>query len=132
MIQMGTILHVSDSTGVVFVQCIKVLGSYKKRIAYMGDIIIVCVKKINPRKFVKAKSRWIKRFRKGSIHRALIIRSKVNFNYLFGALIKFDENSVILLAGSSVVPVSNNVYGPIFRIFAMRWPSLGCVSSCFL
>jgi large subunit ribosomal protein L14 len=120
MIQMGTLLYASDKTGVVFVQCIKVLGSYKKRIAYMGDVIVVCVKKINPRRFINAKPRWIKRFRKGSIHRSLIIRSKVNFRYLSGALIKFDENSVVLLTGLNVVPVSNKVYGPIFRLFATR------------
>jgi ribosomal protein L14 len=51
MIQLGTILKVSDKTGVVLVQCIKVFGSYKKRIAYIGDVILVAVKRINPKKF---------------------------------------------------------------------------------
>jgi len=50
MIQLGTILKVSDKTGVVLVQCIKVFGSYKKRIAYLGDVILVTVKRINPKK----------------------------------------------------------------------------------
>jgi hypothetical protein len=30
------------------------------------------------------------------------------------------------------VPLSNKVYGPILREFCMRWPSLGCVSSCIV
>ena len=45
MVQQGTILKVTDRTGVVLVQCIKVLGSSKKGIAYLGDIILVSVKK---------------------------------------------------------------------------------------
>lgn len=51
MIQLGTILKVSDKTGVVLVQCIKVFGSYKKKIANIGDVILVAVKRINPKKF---------------------------------------------------------------------------------
>lgn len=46
MIQVGTIRKVSDKTGVVLVQCIKVLGPSKKRIAFIGDVIIVSVKRI--------------------------------------------------------------------------------------
>jgi ribosomal protein L14 len=45
MIQVGTILKVTDKTGVVLVQCIKILGaSSKKRIAYLGDVILVSVR----------------------------------------------------------------------------------------
>jgi len=50
-------LKVTDKTGVMFAQCIKVLGSSKSRIAYLGDIVIVTIIRINPRKFVNAKDR---------------------------------------------------------------------------
>jgi len=43
MIQLGSILKVSDKTCVVLAQCIKVLGSAKKKIAYLGDVILVSV-----------------------------------------------------------------------------------------
>lgn len=46
MIQVGTILKVSDKTGVVLVQCIKVLGNARKRIAYLGDVILVTVQRL--------------------------------------------------------------------------------------
>jgi large subunit ribosomal protein L14 len=57
MIQVGSILKVTDKTGVMFAQCIKVLGSSKSRIAYLGDMVIVTIIRINPRKFVNAKDR---------------------------------------------------------------------------
>ncbi len=46
MIQVGSILKVSDKTGVVLVQCIKVLGNARKRIAFLGDVILVAVQRL--------------------------------------------------------------------------------------
>jgi len=57
MIQVGSMVKVTDKTGVMFAQCIKVLRSGKDRIAYLGDMVIVTVIRINPRKFVNAKDR---------------------------------------------------------------------------
>lgn len=126
MIQVGTILKVSDKTGVSLVKCIKVLGQSKKKIAYIGDVIIVSVQYINSKKIQKLKWNKRRRFLKGTIHRGLIIRSKVNYNRLNNIFIKFNENSVVLV-NKKIVPVSNRVYGPVLIELARKWPSLGCV-----
>ena len=55
MVQQGSILKVCDRTGVILVQCIKVFGSNKKRIAFLGDVILVSIKKFNLRKFQSGK-----------------------------------------------------------------------------
>jgi ribosomal protein L14 len=73
------------------------------------------------------KVRWRKRFAMGTMHRALVIRAKVNFCRLPGIYIKFNENAVVLV-NKKVVPVSNRVYGPILKELCIKWPSLGCVS----
>lgn len=91
MIQVGTILKVCDKTGVMLVQCIKVLGDSKKKIAFLGDVILVSVQRINPKKFHNVKLFKKKRFFVGTLHRALIVRAKVNFTRLPGIFIKFDE-----------------------------------------
>ena len=83
------------------------------------------------KKFILLKSRLQKRYLKGSIHRALIVRTKTNTLRINGVFIKFGENTVVLVT-KNVVPVSNRVYGPILREMCMRWPSLGCVSSCII
>jgi len=112
MIQVGTILKVCDKTGVNTVQCIKVLGSYKKRIAYIGDVIIISVISINPKKFLNMKLFKKKRFLKGTLHRGLIIRSKVNHKRVNGVFIKFNENTVILV-NRRTVPISNRIFGVV-------------------
>jgi ribosomal protein L14 len=77
------------------------------------------------------KARLQARFLKGSIHRGLLIRARVNFERISGIRIKFDKNTVVLVT-KAVVPVSNRVYGPVLRELCMRWPSLGCVSNCII
>jgi large subunit ribosomal protein L14 len=97
----------------------------------LGDVILVSVRWINPRKFQNVKERKKKQFAKGSLHRALIIRSKVNFKRTTGVVMRFNENSVVLV-NKNVVPLCNRVFGPIFKELCMHWPSLGCVSRCIL
>ena len=53
------------------------------------------------------------------MHRALIIRIKVNYSRICGVLMKFNENSVVIVS-KQVVPLSNKVYGPVMREFCMR------------
>jgi len=76
MIQVGTKLKVCDKTGVNYAKCVKVYGPLKKKIAIIGDIILVSVKQINPKKFLKMKLFKRKRFLKGTLHKGLIVRTK--------------------------------------------------------
>jgi large subunit ribosomal protein L14 len=46
MIQMQSNLDVADNSGAKRVQCIKVLGGSKRRVAGVGDIIVVSVKEV--------------------------------------------------------------------------------------
>ena len=131
MIQLKTFLLGTDKTSIVNVYCIKVMKSTKRPIALLGDIIMICINTLNMKKHVNLKARFQKSFRVGTIHRALIVRAKVNFQRISGIYIKFNENSIIIV-NRSIVPLSNRVYGPILREFCMRWPSLGCVSICII
>jgi large subunit ribosomal protein L14 len=65
MIQMQSNLEVADNSGAKRVMCIKVLGGSKRRVAGVGDIIVVSVKEAAPRGRVK----------KGDVHRAVIVRT---------------------------------------------------------
>lgn len=53
MIQMQSKLKVADNSGAKKVQCIKVLGGSKRRVASIGDIIVVSVKEAMPNSKVK-------------------------------------------------------------------------------
>lgn len=118
MVQLGTILKVTDKTGVSLVQCIKVFGSSKKKIALIGDVVLVSVKWISRRRYANLKPRLKKRFGLGTLHRALVVRSRVNYLRTTGIFLKFDENAVVLV-NKRTVPVSNRVYGPMLKELCM-------------
>lgn len=70
MIQVQTILKVSDNSGAKYVKCIKVLGGFKRKVAFIGDLIIVSVKEL------RNKSKKTSKVLKGDVYKAIIIRTR--------------------------------------------------------
>ena len=55
MIQDGTVVKITDNAGGKVGKVFKVLGSSKRRYAYIGDRVIISIKIAEPRKAVKKK-----------------------------------------------------------------------------
>ena len=104
MIQSETRLKVADNTGAKEVLCFKVLGGSKRRFASIGDIIIVSVKDAIPRGKVK----------KGEVLKAIIVRTKKDFNRVDGSTIRFDKNAAVLL-DKQEEPIATRIFGPVTR-----------------
>ena len=104
MIQAETNLAVADNSGARRVQCIKVLGGSKRKIASVGDIIVVSVKEAIPRGRVK----------KGDIQRAVIVRTAKAVKRIDGTSIRFDGNAAVLINKNNE-PVGTRIFGPVVR-----------------
>lgn len=104
MIQMESTLDVADNSGAKKVLCVKVLGGSKRRYAGVGDIIVVSVKEATPRGKVK----------KGSVQKAVIVRTKQALQREDGSTIRFDSNSAVLLNASGE-PLGTRIFGPVTR-----------------
>ena len=104
MIQVQTELLVADNTGAKRVECIKVLGGSKRRYASVGDLIVVTVKDALPRGKVK----------KGSVHKAVVVRTKKDFGRADGTSIRFDKNAAVLL-DKQEEPIATRIFGPVTR-----------------
>ena len=104
MIQMQSLLKISDNSGARSVMCIKVLGGSKRRYANIGDVIKVAVREAIPTGKVK----------KGQVVDALIVRSKKGVRRRDGSLIKFDENAAVLI-NAQKAPIGTRVFGPVTR-----------------
>lgn len=103
MIQQESRLRVADNTGAKEVLCIKVLGGSKRRYASVGDIIIVTVK--------DAASGGLK---KGTVSKAVIVRTKKELRRRDGSYIRFDDNAVVLL-NANEEPRGTRIFGPVAR-----------------
>ncbi|MDR2556353.1 MAG: 50S ribosomal protein L14, partial [Bacteroidales bacterium] len=87
MVQQETRLSVADNSGAKSVLCIRVLGGTKRRYASVGDKIIVAIKDAIPSGSVK----------KGTVSKAVVVRTKKEIRRMDGSYIRFDDNAVVLL-----------------------------------
>ena len=104
MIQVQTELMVADNTGAKRIECIKVLGGSKKRYASVGDTIVVAIKEAMPKGKVK----------KGTVHRAVVVRTKKGIYREDGSKVKFDTNAAVLMDEKGE-PLGTRIFGPVTR-----------------
>ena len=103
MIQAESRLRVADNSGAKEVLCIKVLGGSKRRYASIGDIIVVTVKEASPGGI-----------KKGTVTKAVVVRTKKEIRRKDGSYIRFDDNAVVLL-NASEEPRGSRIFGPVAR-----------------
>ena len=104
MIQQETRLNVADNTGAKEALCIRVLGGTKRRYARLGDIIVVSIKKAIPGGDLK----------KGTISKAVIVRTRKEIRRKDGSYIRFDDNAAVLI-DNQMEPTGTRVFGPVGR-----------------
>jgi large subunit ribosomal protein L14 len=98
-------LKVADNSGAKMAKCIRVLGGTYRRYASLGDIIVVAVKDAEPRKGVK----------KHQVLRAVVVRERAAVRRLNGTYIRFDDNAIVMLEGTSKEPKGTRILGPVAR-----------------
>ncbi|MBI1957360.1 MAG: 50S ribosomal protein L14 [Candidatus Niyogibacteria bacterium] len=103
MIQPRSILNVADNSGAKLVQCFKVLGGSRRRYAELGDIVVVSVRRAEPRKAVKKKD----------VVKAVVVRQREPYRRSDGSYIRFDDNAVVIVDGTE--PKGGRIFGPIPR-----------------
>ena len=104
MIQMQSNLEVADNSGARRVQCIKVLGGSKRKVAGVGDVIVVSLKEAIPRGRVK----------KGEVLKAVIVRTAKEIRRVDGSAIRFDRNAAVLINNQNE-PIGTRIFGPVTR-----------------
>ena len=105
MIQHRTILQVADNTGAKKLQCIRVLGGYKKRYARIGDVVTCAIKEAAPHGLVK----------KGEVVHVVIVRQHKETRRPDGTYIRFDDNAAVIIDRKSKEPKGTRILGPVAR-----------------
>ena len=104
MVQQESRLAVADNSGAKTVLVIRVLGGTKKRYASIGDKIVVTVKSAIPSGEVK----------KGTVSKAVVVRTKKEIRRKDGSYIRFDDNAVVLLNNLDEMR-GTRIFGPVAR-----------------
>lgn len=103
MVQKESYLEVADNSGAKRLQCIHVIGSTRKRFAYLGDRIKCSVKKAIPGGLVK----------KGEVVTAVIVRARKEHRRSDGSYIRFGDNAAVIVKEKE--PIATRIFGPIAR-----------------
>jgi large subunit ribosomal protein L14 len=104
MIQQESELDVADNSGAKRVMCIRVLGGTRRRYAALGDVIVVSIKEALPNAKVK----------KGDVAKAVVVRTRREYQRADGSYIKFDTNSAVLI-NDQREPIGTRIFGPVAR-----------------
>lgn len=104
MIQQESELKVGDNSGAKRVKCFKVLKGSKRRYAHVGDVIVCSVKEADPKSPIK----------KGTVVKAVIVRTKKSIRRPDGSMLKFYDNSCVII-DDKLNPKGTRIFGPIAR-----------------
>ena len=104
MIQQESRLNVADNSGAKEVLVIRVLGGSGRRYASIGDKVIVTVKSALSTSQIK----------KGTVSKAVIVRTKNAVRRKDGSYIRFEDNAVVLLQPTDE-PRGTRIFGPVAR-----------------
>lgn len=104
MIQMQTMLDITDNTGGKTARCIKVLGSSRKRYAGLGDIVVVAVQKAMPNGSVKS----------GQVIKGVIVRVRKSTRRADGSYVRFDSNAIVIVDNDGN-PKGTRIFGAVAR-----------------
>ena len=104
MVQVQTMLNVADNSGAKKVMCVRVLGGTRRRYARVGDLIVVTIKSAIPNSQIK----------KGSVVRAVVVRTKKEYGRKDGTFIRFSDNAAVLV-NEAGEPRGTRIFGPVAR-----------------
>lgn len=105
MIQQESRLTVADNSGAREILVIQVMGGSMRRYGGIGDVVRATVKKATPTSNVK----------KGTVVKAVVVRTTKEFKREDGSYIRFDDNAAVILDAEGKNPVGTRIFGPVAR-----------------
>lgn len=118
MICFLTKIKIADNCGVRVAQCIKLLGGSLPKRALPGKMVVVVAKQVDPLK---------RKFRAGSVTRALVVRTAAVFFRGCGIWLRFGHNAVVI-TNKRAAPYGKRLRGPFLKEVCIRYNLLGTVT----
>ena len=109
MIQLRSRLEVADNTGAKKVRMIRRLGQNKKS-ASVGDVIVCHVKESSTDAAIK----------KGTVVKAVVVRTKAPIRRRDGSYLRFDENAIAIINDDGT-PKGTRIFGPVARELRVKF-----------
>ena len=104
MLQMESLVQVADNTGARTAKMIGVIGKSGADQAHIGDIITCHIRESIPTASIK----------KGSVVKAVVVRTAAPIRRDDGSVLRFDSNAVVCIDKDNN-PRGTRIFGPVAR-----------------
>jgi len=106
MVQHRSILKVADNSGAKSLMVIHVLGGFKRKFGYIGDVLNCVVRSASPEGNVKD----------SEIVKVVLIRARKERKRSDGSYIRFSDNAGVLIDNAKDKnPRGTRIFGPVAR-----------------
>ncbi len=105
MLQIRSVLGLADNCGAKKLKLINIPGNWKRKFAYLGDIVTAVVDQAEPNGTVKD----------SEIVKAVIVRTRKEQRRSDGSYIRFDDNAAVVVDPKSLEPRGTRIFGPVAR-----------------
>lgn len=126
MIRKNSVVTCVDNTGVKLVKVFQVVGCRHRRKVNLCDFVWVSVVARNLKSKNMQNSKQIWRFRRGSVHKAIIVQTRAWYHRRNRTYIRWDNNAVILV-DKNKVPLGSKVIQGVPHEVISQYPALGQV-----
>jgi len=115
-------LNCIDNSGAAVAECVQMVG--QKRLASIGDRIVVVVQKQRPASETLAGVAAGTKVKRGDIRHAVVVRTKYKVQRPDGSVVRFDDNACVLInkSGDPIGTRINGVVGAELR--RKKWSKL--------
>jgi len=128
MIKMNSYVRCGDNKGVADVKVIQVFGNKNKREAKYGDKVYIVVKSWDRSSGSLTDEKQRKKFRRGSLHKAVIVHLKKKVKRVDSTWMWFNSNSIVLIDKKGK-PLAKRIKAPIPKEIALQYPTIASISS---
>lgn len=122
MLQHESRVTIVDNSGAKKVMVIQKLGGSNKGLVHQGQVAVVVVKDSDLTR---------KKTHRSTIHRALVIRSKISLPRTNTFRIRFDETAAILVNKKNL-PLGSRIRGPVLQELCEKFPFIGTLSQVII
>jgi large subunit ribosomal protein L14 len=104
VIQERSILRVADNSGARLVRVFRMHGGFRRRYAYLGDVVTASVQNALPDSSIK----------KGEVVKCVVVRTRKERRRPDGSYIRFDDNAAVVIDAEGE-PKGTRIFGPVAR-----------------
>jgi ribosomal protein L14 len=126
MIRKGSVVYCVDNTGVKLVKVFQVIGSRHRRKANLGDFVLIIIRARNLKAKNMKSEKQLWRFRRGSVHRAIVVNVNSWHYRSIGIYIRWTQNAVILVDRKKT-PLGSRINATLTKEFLTTFPAIGSI-----